>query len=57
MNIWLLKEVEKCGGLTYTHNKMHEFRQKALDGLSELPNGETREALHKLIFFITERNY
>jgi octaprenyl-diphosphate synthase len=52
----LIEKVVKCGGIDYSHNKMTDYRQKALDLLVTFPKSEYRDSLEQLVIFTTERN-
>jgi len=52
---FLITQVNKSGGIEYTRQKMHEFRDKALDALSGLPSNPASRSLEKLVYFTTER--
>jgi octaprenyl-diphosphate synthase len=47
--------VIKNGGLDYTTQIMLEYRSKALDILSEIPEGESKAALSSLVEYVVER--
>lgn len=51
----LIHRVEVAGGLKYAHEKMLEYRAKALDILSGFPDNDYRKALHDLVIYTTER--
>lgn len=51
----LIKLVVDRGGLEYAEMKMHEFKNKAIDGLMEFPETEARESLIELMNYITTR--
>jgi octaprenyl-diphosphate synthase len=52
----LIEKVNAAGGITYTKDKMLEYRQKALDILTDFPESQYRTALEQLVIFTTERN-
>ncbi|MBP6871846.1 MAG: polyprenyl synthetase family protein [Bacteroidales bacterium] len=52
----IIDQVNHSGGISYARGKMLEYRQKALDMLDEMPSGEARDALAKLVIYTTERN-
>lgn len=54
---WLIDEVKKSGGIDYAVQKMFEFRDKAMNVLSTLPQNEANEALASLVRYTTDRNY
>lgn len=43
------------GGIDYAHKKMLEFKQKALDLLTEIPDSESKKALIGLVEYTTNR--
>ncbi|MCG8411614.1 MAG: polyprenyl synthetase family protein [Bacteroidales bacterium] len=43
------------GGIEYTTDKMHEYQQKALDILAEIPSSDSKEALIELINYVVVR--
>ncbi len=47
--------VREKGGLVYAREKMNEYKEEALSILNTFPNSESRDALEKLVFYITER--
>lgn len=52
----LIEKVHHCGGIKYSHGKMLEYRQKALDMLNDYPESIYRKSLEQLVIFTTERN-
>jgi octaprenyl-diphosphate synthase len=52
---WLIEEIKKSGGLDYASNKMHEFKDKALELLNGFPENQSRATLTKLIHYVIER--
>lgn len=52
---YVIDFVKKSGGLEYTHKKMKEYQQKAIDMLNELPASEARSHFENLLLFITDR--
>jgi octaprenyl-diphosphate synthase len=52
----LIRKVNETGGISYTRDRMLEYRQKALDLLEEFPENEYRSSLKDLVMFTTERN-
>lgn len=52
---FLMDKVNNSGGMKYATEKMHEYKQKALDLLSEFPNNNARRSLEQLIDFTIER--
>jgi octaprenyl-diphosphate synthase len=52
----IIKQVNHSGGISYAHGKMLEYRQKALDLLSTMPENDARKSLEQLVIFTTERN-
>ncbi|MCX6285615.1 MAG: polyprenyl synthetase family protein [Bacteroidetes bacterium] len=51
----LISKVESAGGLQYAHEKMIEYRTKALDLLAGFPDNEYRTSLLQLVMYTTER--
>lgn len=45
------------GGIAYAAQKMHQYRDEALDILYEFPDGEVRKALEELVRYTTDRKY
>jgi octaprenyl-diphosphate synthase len=43
------------GGIEYSHNKMNEYKSKALEILNEFPASESRDSLQELVIYTTER--
>lgn len=48
--------VRRSGGIVSAHQKMMEYRQKALDELADFPYSDYRESLEKLIRYTTDRS-
>ncbi len=42
-------------GLEYSTNKMHEYRDKALEILNTFPEGEARKSLTEIVYYTTNR--
>jgi octaprenyl-diphosphate synthase len=53
----LIQYIMKSGGIEYTSQKMHEYKQKAYDMLQEFPANEGREGMLDLVEFIIQRDY
>ncbi len=51
----IITYVRGSGGMEYAHEKMMEFRKRAEDILSTLPENEARASLFQLVAFVTER--
>ncbi|MDD4602597.1 MAG: polyprenyl synthetase family protein [Bacteroidales bacterium] len=51
----LVKKVADRGGIEYAHEKMTEYRQKALEVLLTFPDNTFRKSLKDLVIFTTER--
>jgi len=51
----LISLVESSGGLKYAHEKMIEYRSRALEILNGFPENEYRKALNDLVAYTTER--
>ncbi len=47
--------VKENGGLEYTVNKMHDYKNKALAILENFPNSEYKDSLLKMIDYVVER--
>lgn len=45
------------GGITYAESKMEEYRQKAIDQLSDFEDTEVKQSLIKLLDYSIRRNY
>lgn len=43
------------GGITYTHKKMLEYKEKALELLTEIPDSEAKKAILGLVEYTTNR--
>ena len=52
----IIRQVNQSGGISYAHEKMLQYRQKALDMLQSMPASDARESLEKLVIYTTERN-
>jgi octaprenyl-diphosphate synthase len=53
----ILDAVRSAGGIEYAIQKMDEYRDRALNVLTSLPDNEFRQGLDKLVRFTTERKY
>ncbi len=51
----VIRFVKEKGGLEYARDKMNEFKSEALGILRSFPLSDARDALEKLVFYITER--
>ncbi|MFA5533517.1 MAG: polyprenyl synthetase family protein [Mariniphaga sp.] len=51
----LIQLVNEKGGIEYATEKMHEFKEKAVNGLMEFPDCEARVSLVELMDFIITR--
>jgi octaprenyl-diphosphate synthase len=51
----LIELVTKKGGLEYAEQKMNEFKEKAINGLTEFEDCEARRSLIELMEYITTR--
>ena len=51
----IIEFVRGSGGLDYAQNAMYEQRQEAFDLLHEFPESPAREALARLVGYVTER--
>ena len=52
----VMQMVKTTGGMEYAIKRMDEYHQKALDILSEFPDGIAKESLHKLSHYVISRN-
>lgn len=52
----LIEKVIESGGITYSRDKMLDYRGKALDLLNTFPESIYRNSLEHLVIFTTERN-
>ncbi len=53
--IKLMQKVHESGGIAYAEKKMLEYREKAIEILSEFPESEALRSLRDLVLFTTER--
>jgi octaprenyl-diphosphate synthase len=53
----IIDEVKSCGGIEYTAKRMHDYRDRALQILSDLPDNEYRKGLADLVQYTTDRKY
>ena len=49
--------MKQLGGIEYAHEKMIEYRDKALVVLNSFPQSTTRDALEELVRYTTDRKY
>lgn len=54
---FVIDHVKQLGGIEYAHEKMIEYRDKALDVLNSFPQSTTRDALEELVRYTTDRKY
>lgn len=54
---FVIDNVKQLGGIEYAHNKMIEYRDKALVTLHSFPPSITRDALEELVRYTTDRKY
>lgn len=54
---WVIKEVEKSGGISYATEKMNMYKQEALAILHQFPEGPFRQGLEDLVLYVTDRKY
>ena len=52
---YVLKFVERMGGIAYSENIAKEYTQKAIHNISMFDNSETKTALEDLVMFVVER--
>jgi octaprenyl-diphosphate synthase len=53
----VIEAVKNTGGIEYTHNKMIQYRDDALNILNEFENAPVKQALEELVRFTTDRKY
>lgn len=53
----LIQQVKDCGGIAYAEKRMMQYRDEALQMLSEFNPGPARDSLEKLVVFTTERKH
>jgi octaprenyl-diphosphate synthase len=54
---YITEIVEKTGGIQYTVDKMHEYKNEALRVLASFPESEVRSGFGDLVNFVTDRKY
>jgi octaprenyl-diphosphate synthase len=54
---FILDEVKSAGGLEYASDKMYQYRDLALNILTDCPQNEYTNGLKQLVNFTTERKY
>ena len=54
---YVLQKVTDAGGISYANKKMIQYRDEALDILSEYPDSEIRKGLEELVRYTTDRKY
>ena len=54
---FVIENVVSYGGIEYAHQKMIEYRDKAILILHSFPTSPTREALEELVRYTTDRKY
>lgn len=54
---WVLDAVKDAGGISYAIEKMHTFKQDALNILDTCPDNEYKKGLADLVDYVTERKY
>ena len=47
--------VRESGGIKYATEKMHAYKAKAIDIISDIPDSEVKQALNALIEYVIER--
>ena len=47
--------VRESGGIEYATEKMHAYKAKAIDIISDIPDSEVKQALNALIEYVIER--
>jgi octaprenyl-diphosphate synthase len=53
----VIETVNQSGGIDYAFNKMIQYRDEALEILSEFDNVEVKQALEELVRFTTDRKF
>ncbi|CVK15265.1 octaprenyl-diphosphate synthase [Apibacter mensalis] len=53
----IINFVKENGGISYTVDKMNEYKQKALDILINFPKNENRDSLELMLKYVTERKH
>ncbi len=48
--------VKESGGIEYTKEKMHDYKNKALTLLSDYPDSEYKKSLQQMIEYVVDRN-
>ena len=54
---FVIDHVKQLGGIEYAHEKMIEYRDKALVVLHSFPPSVSRDALEELVRYTTDRKY
>lgn len=54
---WVIDTVEKTGGIEYAKKRMNDFKQEALSILQQFPDSPSRQGLHDLVLYVTDRKY
>jgi len=54
---YIIDVVEKTGGIQYTTERMHAYKNEALQLLQGFPPSEIRTGFEDLVHFVTDRNY
>lgn len=54
---WVIQQVEQSGGIRYATEKMHAYKQEAIDILHGFPESPVRKGLEDMVTFITDRKY
>ncbi|MDO5510765.1 MAG: polyprenyl synthetase family protein [Weeksellaceae bacterium] len=53
----VIAKVKESGGMEYTIAQMHEYKNKALQLLQDLPDNEARQALELMLNYVVERKH
>jgi octaprenyl-diphosphate synthase len=53
----VIDQVNNSGGIEYATQKMNEYKENALKILSDFPPSKSRESLHELVIYTTERKH
>jgi octaprenyl-diphosphate synthase len=54
---YVLQKVTDAGGISYANKKMIQYRDEALEILSQYPDGDIRRGLEELVRYTTDRKY
>lgn len=54
---YVLEKIKALGGLEYASDKMHAYRDEALNILHQFEHSDARDALEELVVFTTDREF